>query len=82
MFYILSWEGLIMAKQERQLLCNFDVGSAYWQCRHNPAEYEIKQPPKQANQNTTDDTWVMLLWILGTIGFLAVLAKTTLSSVF
>jgi len=70
-----------MAKQERQLLCNSDIGAAYWQYRHNPAQYGIKQPPKRANQDA-DDTWVRLLWILGTIGFLVVLAKTTLSSVF
>ena len=66
-----------MAKQERQLLCNFDVGSAYWQYRHNPAEYEIKQPNQQADQNA-DDTWIIILGVLGTIGFLVLLAKTTL----
>jgi hypothetical protein len=65
-----------MAKQERQLLYNFDVGSTYWQYRHNPAEYEIKQPVQQVKQDT-DDTWIILLGILGTIGFLALLAKAT-----
>jgi hypothetical protein len=66
-----------MAKQERQLLYNFDVGSTYWQYRHNPAEYEIKTSHQQANQNA-DDTWIILLGVLGTIGFLVLLAKATL----
>ena len=66
-----------MAKQERQLLYNFDVGSTYWQYRHNQAQYEIKTPHQQANQNT-DDTWVILLGVIGTIGFLVLLAKATL----
>jgi hypothetical protein len=63
-----------MAKQERQLLYNFDVGSAYWQYRHNPTEYEIRQPQPHVNQSA-DDTWIVLLGILGTIGFLVILAK-------
>jgi len=81
MFYILDWEGLTMTKQERQSIGNWDGCAAYWQYRHNPEQYELQQPHKQVNQST-DDTWVKLLWILGTIGFLAVLAKTTLWSMF
>jgi len=61
-----------MTKQE-SLLDNLDGSAAYWQYRYNPAEYEKKQPHEQANQNT-DDTWFILLGILGTIGFLALLA--------
>jgi phage shock protein PspC (stress-responsive transcriptional regulator) len=81
MFYILNWEGLTMTKQERQFIGNWGGCAAYWQYRHNPEQYELQQPQKQASQYA-DDTWVRLLWILGTIGFLAVLAKTTLWSMF
>lgn len=63
-----------MIKQERQLLDNLNGSAAYWQYRHNPAEYEIEQPYKQVSRNT-DDTWIILLGILGTIGFLALLAS-------
>lgn len=66
-----------MAKQERQLLDNWDGSVAYWQYRYNPPEYERKQPHNQANQNA-DDTWIILLGILVTIGFLALLAATVL----
>ena len=66
-----------MIKKERQILDNMDGSAAYWQYRHNPAEYEREQPYKQVNQNT-DDSWFILLGILGTIGFLALLAVKTL----
>ncbi len=62
-----------MAKQETKLLDYLDASSAYWQYRYNPAEYVKKPPHEQANQNT-DDTWIILLGILGTIGFLTLLA--------
>ena len=70
-----------MAKQERQALDNVDASTSYWQYRHNPAEYERQQPYKQVERNS-DDTWIILLCILFTIGFLALLAKTTLWSTF
>lgn len=66
-----------MTKQERQLLDNLDSSTAYWQYRYNQVEYERKQPHEQANQNT-DDTGIILLWILGTIGFLVLLAAKIL----
>jgi len=69
-----------MAKQERRLLDNWDSSAAYWEYRHNPAEYERQQPHKQENHKTAD-AWIMLLAILLTIGFLAFLAKTTLWSI-
>ena len=69
-----------MTKQERQLLDNLDGSASYWQYRHNPAKYERQQPHKQADHNT-DDTWIILLCILFTIGFVALLAKTTLWSI-
>jgi len=62
-----------MSKQESKLLDYLDASAAYWQYRYNPAENERKQPHEQANQNT-DDIWIILLGILGTIGFLALLA--------
>ncbi len=70
-----------MAKQERQLLDNVDASASYWQYRQNLAEYERQQPYKQAGHNT-DDTWIIWLCIIFTIGFLALLAKTTLWSIF
>ena len=66
-----------MTKQETKLLDYLDASAAYWQYRHNPVEYERKQPQEQANQNT-DGTWIILLGILGTIGFLAMLILKTL----
>ena len=69
-----------MTKQEGQLLGNMDNSTAFWQYRHNPAEYERQQPHKQASQNA-DDTWIIFLGIVFTIGFLALLAITTLRSI-
>ncbi len=66
-----------MAKQERQVLDNLDASTSYWQYRHDRAGYERQQPYQQVNQNT-DDTWFILLGILGTIGFLALLAVKVL----
>ena len=64
-----------MIKQERQLLDNLDGGTSYWQYRYNQAEYDRKQPYEQATHNT-GDTWFILLGIIGTIGFLVLLAAT------
>ena len=66
-----------MSKQERQVLDYLDGSAAYWQYRYNPAECERKPPHEQANQNT-DDSWIILLGILATIGFLALLALKVL----
>ena len=66
-----------MTKQETHILDNWDSSAEYWQYRYNQTECERKQPHKQANQNT-DDTGIILLWILGTIGFLVLLAATIL----
>lgn len=66
-----------MIKQETKLLDYMDSGTAYWQYRHNPAEYQSKQPHEQVNQNT-NDTWIIMLGILGTIGFLILLAIKTI----
>jgi hypothetical protein len=65
-----------MSNQETRLLDYLDASAAYWQYRHNPTESVKKQPHEQANQNT-DDTWIILLGILGTIGFLVLLAIKT-----
>ena len=65
-----------MSKQE-SLLDTLNSGASYWQYRYNPAEHERRQPHKQANQNT-DDTWIILLGILATIGFLVLLAVKVL----
>ena len=73
-----------MSKQEKRLLDYLDSSAAYWQYRHNP-EYESKQPHEQAIQNqasqNTDDTWIILLGILGTIGFLTLLATKVLKNI-
>ena len=69
-----------MTKPEGQLFDNRDCSAAFWQYRHNPAEYERQQPHKQANPNT-DDTWTIFLGIVFTIGFLALLAITTLRNI-
>ena len=69
-----------MTKQVRRLLDNLDGSAAYWQYRYNATRCERKQPHKQANQDT-DDTWIIFLGILATIGFLALLAVTVLYSI-
>jgi len=66
-----------MMKQESRLLDYQDAGTAYWQYRHNPAENQTIQSHEQANQNA-NDTWIMLLGILGTIGFLILLVIKTI----
>ena len=66
-----------MTKRVGQLFNDWDVSASFWQHRNNPAEYEVQQPNTQAN-HSTDDTWLILLGILFTIGFLVLLASTTL----
>jgi len=68
-----------MSKQERQVLDNLFGSAAYWQYRHNQEEYESQKAYKQAEHS--DVTWIILLCILFTIGFLALLVKTTLWSI-
>jgi len=65
-----------MTKRRGQLIDNWDINATFWQYRNNPAEYERQQPNEQANHNT-DDTWVISLGILFTIGFLVLLATMT-----
>jgi hypothetical protein len=66
-----------MTKQERPLLINWDGSVAYWERRYKQTEYKRKQPDKQANQNS-DIADIVLLWILGTIGLLAMLVAAIL----
>lgn len=66
-----------MAKQERQLIYNSDGNASNWQYRQNPAEYQREQPLKQENQSA-DDSWILLLGILGTLVFLVFLVKETI----
>jgi hypothetical protein len=80
MSYILNWEGTTITERQRQLLENLDASAAYWRYRHKPAECERKQPCKQANQSPSD-TWIIFLGLLGTIGFLGLLAVTVLYSI-
>ena len=70
-----------MSKQTKQVIDNLDYSTSYWQYRNNPAKYERQQPAKQADCKA-DDTWIILLCVLFTIGFLALLAKTTFWSTF
>jgi hypothetical protein len=62
-----------MTKRGRQLLENWGDTAGYWQYRSNRAGYEREQFHEQAKQNT-DDTTTILLWIIGTISLLVVLA--------
>ena len=66
-----------MIKQERQLLSNLVNDASYWQRRYNQTEYERKQPHKQENQNV-ELADIILLWILGIIGFIAMLVAVIL----
>ena len=69
-----------MTKREGPLFGGPDGSAAFWQHRHNPAEYERQQPHKQADPNT-DGTWIIFLGILFTTGFVALLAITTLRTI-
>ena len=66
-----------MAKQERQLICNWDGSATYWQHRNNPAECQRERPLQQEHQSS-DDSWILLLGILGTLVFLVFLVKETI----
>jgi hypothetical protein len=66
-----------MSKQESKVLDYMDAGTAYWQYRHNPVENQKKQLYEQANQ-ATNDTWIILLGIIGTIGFVIMLVLKTI----
>ena len=70
-----------MRKRVGQLVDSWDVNATFWQCRNNPADYEMQQPNKQVSYNT-DDTWIIWLGIVFTIGFLVLLATTTLWNMF
>ena len=70
-----------MKKRTGQLFNDWDVCGMFWQYRDNPAEYDGPQADSQANHNE-DDTWIILLSILFTIGFLVLLASTTLWNMF
>jgi hypothetical protein len=80
-FYFLDWEGLAMKKRVGQLLDSCDLSASFWQYRNNLAECERRQPDEQANHNS-DDTWFTLLGIVFTIGFLVLLATTTVWSIW
>ena len=80
-FYFLDWEGLAMTKRVGQLFDSYDVSASFWQYRNSPGEYERRQPHEQADHNT-DGTWFTLLGIVFTIGFLVLLATTTVWSIW
>ena len=80
-FYFLDWEGLAMTRRVGQLFDSYDVSASFWQYRNHPAEYDRRQAHEQANDNA-DDTWITLLGIVFTIGFLVLLATTTLWSIW
>ena len=71
-----------MAKQENHLLSCLNAGSSHWQYHHNSAEYGSKQPHYQVNRiqvnQNTGDRWILTLGIIGTIGFLVMLAVKTI----
>ena len=70
-----------MRKRRGQLVNDWNVNASFLQYRNNPAEYEMQQPHEQASHNT-DDTWIILLSIVFTIGFLVLLAATTVWSIW
>lgn len=65
-----------MTKRGKLLLENYESKTGFWEYRNGSPECERTPSYRQENQSA-DDTWIMWLWILGTIGFLALLAKTT-----
>ena len=65
-----------MAKQKRVIFDNWDNSTEFWQYRHNQAESQSERPHQQTGRNTDDtETW---LWIIGTIGVLALYAMKML----
>ena len=69
-----------MAKQKGPLLDNLDGSTSYWQVRFKSAECKKPHPYKPSSQDT-DDSGVILLAILFTIGFLALIVITTLRTI-
>ena len=70
-----------MTKREKQLFDDMDGSAAYWQYLHKSEEPEGQQLYKQESRYTTDDSGIILFGILFTIGFLALLAITTLRTI-
>ena len=65
-----------MAKQERAVYNNWDSSTEFWEYRHNQAESQSERTPLQTGRNT--DYTETLFWIIGTIGFLALIAMKML----
>ncbi len=65
-----------MAKQERAVYNNWDSSTEFWEYRHNQAESQSERPHLQTGRNT--DYTETLFWIIGTIGFLALIAMKML----
>jgi len=70
-----------MKKRTGQLFDSYDVSASFWQDRNDLAEYERRQPHEQANHNT-NDRWITSLAIVFTVGFLVLLATTTVWSIW
>ena len=70
-----------MKKRRGQLFNDWDGNTTFWQCHNNPAEYE-RQPSHEQASHDADDTWIILLSIFFTIGFLFLLAATTVWNIF
>ena len=64
-----------MKERRGKLIDNCDVNATFLQYRNNPAEREMQQPHEQAHHDA-GDTWIILLSIVFTIGFLVLLAAT------
>ena len=67
-----------MAKQERAIFNSWDDSSDFWQYRCNQAQSPSQRPPQQTSAKT--DNTALWFWIIGTIGFCALLAMKVLWS--
>jgi hypothetical protein len=81
MSYILNWGGLIMTKSKEHVVDNLDGSTSYWQYRFKSADREKSQPDRTSRQDTGETGIFLLLGILFTIGFLALLLITTLRTI-
>jgi hypothetical protein len=69
-----------MARQERVIFNNWDDSSDFWQYRCNQTQSPAERPSQLQQTNAKTDNTVLWFWILGTIGFCALLAMKVLWS--
>ncbi|MHC4497099.1 MAG: hypothetical protein ACYSYM_14890 [Planctomycetota bacterium] len=69
-----------MARQERAIFNDWDNNNDFWQYRCSQTQSPAKRPPQLRQTSARTDNTALWFWILGTIGFCALIAIKTLWS--